>query len=368
MSRRLLGSGWLRLGVGLLVVLHVNGLFATQGPPDAQEALLGYDPVILVEESREVLGDESISLVRGGFWYLFASQSNKKKFEGSPERYEIQNGGVCARMGGTVSGHPDNFLVHDGRIYIFGSENCRNLFKAHPEKYLETDRTAFPASPESRRRGMELMEKVVQFLGGAAKIDSLRTLHQTASGQRGGERARVDLWRRFPDQWKVVVHHSRFGDFGALLTDGQAYGLGGGRSRALAPGPGQGVRAEMLRDPLEIARSRKRPDFEVTLLDGDASRVRTRVDGVETVLNIDGETGEVREISYLGRGDQGEVGTVVKRFSDYRQIDGLRRPFRIEATFEGASLDEESLAVESIDVDSELDAALFSASDNQGGH
>ncbi len=341
-------------------------VFARQQPSGAQEALLGFDPVILIEESREVLGEESISLVRGGFWYLFASQESKGKFEASPERYEIQKGGVCARMGGTTPGQPDNYLVHDGRIYIFGSENCRTLFAAHPEKYLEPDRGAVKTTSEGRRRGMALIDKAVDFLGGASRIDALRTLHQTGFQGPDDRRVQVEIWRAFPDRWKFLVHHPRYGDYGRLITDSGAYRLNATVARPLTPGVSRNVRVEMLRDPLEIIRARKQPDFEAALVEGDESRVRTRIGDVETVLSIDPSSGEIREVSYLGRGEEGEVGTVVKRFSDYRKIDGVLRPFRIEAGFEGVPFDEETLVVESIEVDSTLETALFAANTSGG--
>lgn len=59
------------------------------------------DPVELVR-GREVVGDEGILATHYRFAYLFASEKNKAEFERRPEKYEIQLGGACGRMGALV--------------------------------------------------------------------------------------------------------------------------------------------------------------------------------------------------------------------------------------------------------------------------
>ena len=88
---------------------------AAQEAAQAIVPLEGLDPVMLVA-GKEAQGDEKYSATRGRFRYLFASDENKAAFEREPARYEIQSGGTCARMGPTVRGNPDLYLVHDGRL------------------------------------------------------------------------------------------------------------------------------------------------------------------------------------------------------------------------------------------------------------
>lgn len=99
-------------------------------------ALKGLDPVALVG-GKEVAGDKTITLERGGFRYLFTSDENRKQFERDPSRYEVQLKGDCAAMPG-VKGNPELFAVVKGRIYLFGSTDCRTAFPAEPEKFLRT--------------------------------------------------------------------------------------------------------------------------------------------------------------------------------------------------------------------------------------
>ena len=97
----------------ILPLLFVGFLGSTSaGGPEAVEALLGFDPVLLTE-GKEVLGNEEISLTREGIRYHFANARTKSTFMGDPERYDIQMGGLCARLGESVPGstHQDDF--HD---------------------------------------------------------------------------------------------------------------------------------------------------------------------------------------------------------------------------------------------------------------
>src|ERR1044071_3286530 len=137
--------------------------------------LEGLDPVMLVQ-GKEVQGLEKLFVIRGQFQYLFATPENKALFEKDPTRYEIQLGGVCARMGPSAGGNPDLFTVYKERIYIFGSPDCRKRFEAAPQSYLEPEEGSSPkvtATPEGIKKGQLLIEKAVQSIGGQSRLDSL---------------------------------------------------------------------------------------------------------------------------------------------------------------------------------------------------
>src|SRR5262245_46556699 len=122
--------------VGLTVVIGAASTRAES--PKIADALKGLDPVELVA-GREVPGQAELTTVRGLFRYQFANPANKAAFEKEPERYAVQFGGVCMKMGPlSGQGSPDRFFVHDKRIYLFASESCRNAFKAAPEKFIDT--------------------------------------------------------------------------------------------------------------------------------------------------------------------------------------------------------------------------------------
>jgi outer membrane protein assembly factor BamB len=130
-----------------LPILALAGALAF-AEDEAVTVLEGLDPVYLTQ-GVERDGDEGRALVRGGFRYLFASDATRELFAGDPERFEVQLGGFCAKMGAPVRGNPSNFAVYNGRIYLFGSGGCRRDFTAHPADYVTTTAAAAVELPTS---------------------------------------------------------------------------------------------------------------------------------------------------------------------------------------------------------------------------
>ena len=144
-----------------------------------KEALDGIDPVVLLQSGKEVAGKPEFKITRGHFDYLFSTADTRATFEKQPEKYEIQLGGLCARMGG-ATGNPSDYAVVDGKIYIFGSDDCHKKFVAAPEKFLPKPVAPMPAAAADRARGRSLVDQAAAALGGTA-LDGLTTYVETAS-------------------------------------------------------------------------------------------------------------------------------------------------------------------------------------------
>ncbi|MGH7177026.1 MAG: hypothetical protein ACREJC_06585, partial [Tepidisphaeraceae bacterium] len=171
----------------LLVLCALSG--ACLGADDEVEKL-PVDPVALVN-GLEVPGNDAMSIDRGGYRYVFDNLENKKTFEQDPEKYEIQLGGACARMGPlTGRARIDLYGVHDGKIYLFASPGCRAGFLAHADQLLESDDPVPEFTPEAAARGRELIDMAVRALGGAEKLDSMTSYRDYVKRtlQDGGQR------------------------------------------------------------------------------------------------------------------------------------------------------------------------------------
>ena len=96
------------VALSLLVMTSASARQAAP-PPDALD---GVDVVVLLQQGNEVFGKSAFHSVHAGFNYLFSSAENKAEFDNQPAKYEIQMGGLCARMGGTVTGNPSDYVVH----------------------------------------------------------------------------------------------------------------------------------------------------------------------------------------------------------------------------------------------------------------
>ena len=100
--------------------------------------LQGFDAVALIQ-GKKIKGKGKLSVTRGRFKYLFATQSNKQKFEKNPELYEVQNKGECTFMPG-VLGDPELWRVYQEKIYLFGTPMCRERFDLSPETILHPEK------------------------------------------------------------------------------------------------------------------------------------------------------------------------------------------------------------------------------------
>ena len=81
------------------VMLLAGSIVAAQQPAAPVEALDGVDTVILLKEGKEVFGKQAFRSEHGRFAYLFSTADTKADFDKAPEKYAIQMGSLCARMG-----------------------------------------------------------------------------------------------------------------------------------------------------------------------------------------------------------------------------------------------------------------------------
>jgi len=336
-------------------------------------ALEGLDPVLLVE-GRESLGKTSITVTRGNFQYFFSSEDNRAKFQREPERYEIQLGGACARMGPQVGGNPDLFSVHNGRIYIFGSNDCKQNFDAAPSKFLIPPVPAkLEASEQALREGRTLIVKVIDRSGGAARFDAIKSYRQTAKSiittQQGEFEVKSSLTRSLPDDFRL----DRVRPFGRVidvLTPQDSFQIfirNEQQSVRQLSGAYQSDLAAQLRQTIiDVLIARNDSTFSAALA-GDGSAGKTPVKIVEVLyrgsyfkLGIDPVEGKVLTLTTTGRDEStGEVGNLVRTFSDFRAVDGVILPFNVESTLDGTRQPAGSMTIDSIVFNPPLDDATF---------
>ncbi|HEU4835531.1 MAG TPA: hypothetical protein VFS90_13975 [Pyrinomonadaceae bacterium] len=315
--------------------------------------LEGLDPVMLTQ-GKEVQGDVKFKVTRGRFQYIFANAENKATFEKDPSRYEIQLNGSCARMGAPTSGNPDLYLVHNGRIYIFGSEECQTLFKAAPEKYLEVPAPPkAPPTAEMVKRGQELIAKAVEALGGASKLDQLRTFQRT---DLRGNQVKNILTSSFPDALRQETVRPTF-TLVSVITPAESFVMVNDRARPMAEDNRAAIYKELNRDLLFLLRTRTRPEFKASLAGNDT--VDIELQDFTTTLAIDPATGRVVSQTYKGRGPGGVLGQIVINYSDFRTVEGLSLPFKLTATFDGQPYPALSATVEALTINGQIDPASF---------
>ena len=358
--------------LGLLaLLLNMMVSYAQEPPPGTQEAILGFDPVILVNNGEEILGSEEITVTRNGFWYLFANQENRAKFLANPSRYEIQSEGLCSRMRFTL-GKPDFFAVFKQRIYIFASQRCQEMFESAPEKYLEPEIPQVPITAQAEKSGRELLERALRAAGGAERIDTVHNYRLTGYREEilENKRTRVELTRTrgFGTQsFSVEAASTAQYQWGSVVKPEESFLSFSwmGQTSPASPAQHRILTAESFRDPLQVFRFRHHESFRVVwagrriVEEHELQQIWVSVENVEMKLGIDPASGQILTLSFIDRGPEGEYGEILKVFSDFRDVAGLKFLFQTTATFEGESFPEESLTVESIELDIEIDDSIF---------
>ena len=84
-------------------------------------------------------------------------------------------------------------------------------------------------------------------------------------------------------------------------------------------------------------------------------KVTIQLQETRYTLGIDPATGRILSLSYNRRGPQGTFGEFIQTFSDFRAVDGLTLPFKVDATFDGQPWKNQSSTVETIVINGAID-------------
>jgi YHS domain-containing protein len=328
--------------------------------------LTGLDPVALVD-GKEAKGLENLAVVRGRYRYLFSTPDNKSLFERSPDLYQIQLGGGCGRMGPlSGAGSPDRFYVHDRKIYIFASEGCRNGFKAAPELHIDKPDPPPQGSQADKKRAAALLDRALAGFGGARRVDALTSYQASLKitylqGTTKTEGDRV-YSIEFPDRYR---QEEKWGDskFADLLLPEMAVTISSSGTWIREEQVRAALEREFYRQPLAILKSRRDPKFSAVASgsgkvgDVDVEFVDVGFKGATTRLAIDQQSGHILQIAYRGR--NGSIGEIVRTFSDFKEVDGLMLPFKIEDSFNGKPIANPTIRYTSVTLNAKLNEELF---------
>jgi YHS domain-containing protein len=337
----------------------------------AVDALDGLDPVLLVG-GKEVPGKSAFSVTRGEFTYLFSSADTKATFESDPARYEIQLGGMCARMGKTAGGNPADFLVHEGKIYIFGSDDCHKKFQEAPAKYLATPPPLLPTATSAVTRGRQLVDRAVAAIGGASRLDALtsyvESFSQVQPRPQGDARITIKTMWSFPDRVRqertMALQGKTMSSATVLSPQGMWFLSGQGQVYPMRPAGRASLEQDFGRHPVALLRGRRAPGFKAVALgtatvDGLSVETVRIVSGTTDVTLAIGASGRIHSTTFRDRNGDGEYGTFTVVYSDFRPVEGLQLPFGVRVTFNGQPDPTQSTTLEAISLNAPLDDSLF---------
>jgi hypothetical protein len=200
-----------------------------------------------------------------------------------------------------------------------------------------------PASaPEEKKgsnpEGKELAAKVVQSLGGAEKVNSVKaqksdfTLTQQSGPMAGAGDIQVSSTIVYPDHMKADMQMAQ-GSFSMIVTPAAAFVVAGGKVvQELPPSRRDESMAQIHRDLLYIAQHVSDPTFSFTASgtekSGDVNTAIVDVTGPGVSMRwfVDPQSGKIVRETYKSVGPSGPTDSETA-FSDWRPVEGLNIPF-----------------------------------------
>jgi YHS domain-containing protein len=330
--------------------------------------LKGLDPVELTG-GKEVGGKDSITAKAGRFTYHFASEANKATFLASPEKYGIQFGGACMKMG-PLSGYgsPERWDVYDGRIYLFASESCRNTFRADQKKFIDTADEAPKATDVSEKTGAALMAKAVAAAGGEKRLKELNTWQVKTKLTQPLRDGKTFVYHRtfvasFKDPTAAEWESYDNVKYGWVYSPNLAYRTSSKEWEEVGAQVREFMAREVARKPLWLLAAwlngKATAVSRGTNDDGSVERVAVFLDGATTTLGIDAKTGVIVSTAYRGRAGAG-IADVEHHYSDFKAVNGVTVPYVVKTKVDGKLVEGGTKAeIESITIDKAIPADLI---------
>lgn len=324
------------------------------------------DPVELVE-GRETKGEATIFVDRDNYRYVFIDEASKARFLSAPDRYEIQMGGACARMGPLSGrGRADLFAVHNDHIYIFASEGCKATFLKNAERMVETadERPSF--TPEAEARAMALLDQALAAHG-AERIDNLRNIVAFSSSEQttnaGVSKVTSTLTIVFGEMIATKDTWDEH-EWGYVASPADAFTYSSRGAESLSESQILALGRIAVANPVALLRARVHPEFIAgalgagTIGETPVERVAVWFHGFAATVAIDPDSGRILAITCKDRGPAMMLGQLERRFADFRDSNGALLPQRVEVLFDGEPWPEKSGPVQWT-ADAPLDMAEF---------
>ena len=187
------------------------------------------------------------------------------------------------------------------------------------------------APPASNAEGKALAAKVVEKMGGAAKLKTVRAMHAKLAQQAKDEPAsQMDLTVLYPDRMHLAMD-SPMGPMAVVFAPAGAYMAAQGQVRPIPPSAAKESLDQIKRDPTFIAAHSDDPKFTFTangsekISNVDAKIIDVNADGTAVRWYIDPSNGVLLRESYTATNNSGSFRGETD-LSDWKVFDGVSVP------------------------------------------
>jgi zinc protease len=189
------------------------------------------------------------------------------------------------------------------------------------------------SSPVSNPEGKALAAKVVEKMGGAAKLKTVHSMHAKLAQQGKDEPpSQMDLTILYPDRMHLAMD-SPMGPMTVVFTPTGAFMAAQGQIRPIPPSAAKESLDQIKRDPTFIAAHSDDPKFTFTangsekISNVDAKVVDVNADGTAVRWYIDPASGLLLRESYTATNNSGSFRGETD-LSDWKVFDGVSLPTR----------------------------------------
>ena len=188
------------------------------------------------------------------------------------------------------------------------------------------------ADPASIKRGRELLARLQQAMGGADKLASIKDSTMTAEVSIAAPQA-AGMKIKQTAQWVApdVMRQTQELPFGKIVAvwDGKSGWVQSPQGTMPMPPPVQKqVSGELFRLPFKLYLSDRDNTRTVNAVGDNAFEISAP--GADTTrVEVDPQTGLPAKLSYQSIGMQGTAQQVVATYSDWRDVGGLKVPYKV---------------------------------------
>jgi len=224
---------------------------------------------------------------------------------------------------------------------------------------------AGPKPGASNPEGKALIPKVVEGLGGAARVDSIKTLRirstvvqKTAQGEVP---VQVDNTFAFPDRTVQVVN-TPMGEMKSVVTPSTAFMSRGGQVVDLPAELRQSAQSDLKRDQVYVAQHAADPNYLFAAAGTEQiGSVKTVIldisaDGTPARWFVDPQTGHVLRRTYTTQGRRGPIQRTVDSTA-WTTADGLTLPSQGTLSENGEPT--ATIKVDQVEVNPPVDPKIF---------